>query len=351
VAIEMLARPLHRDVRSLLRSAAHTGGLEKLDVTLAVAAARCSSEHETLLPLHLNLMADTVVAECETLFPLHQALSGTARQTSQTVLEINPPAAELKPDLFYAGLHRLRRLGYRLALDGVGAGNYPLTVIAEAKPELIKMDREIVTGLPGNSSCIAVLEALQHLASRIGAQVVAEGVERPVQLATLRQCGVGLAQGNLFAPPSRRPQTYLPIAGITEFRAPAAPSRSSSGPQITNFMHPAVTLPLSASGEEVRTVLSDRPAINGVILVDAEGRPRCTLERNRFLLAVSGAYGHALYSQREAARLGDEPRVLGPSSSALAALELGPQQRRLPQVRRHRCGGCRRPVRRSGLYR
>jgi EAL domain-containing protein (putative c-di-GMP-specific phosphodiesterase class I) len=38
-------------------------------------------------------------------------------------------------------------------------------VIAEAQPELIKMDREIVAGLPGNSSCIAVLEALQHLAT------------------------------------------------------------------------------------------------------------------------------------------------------------------------------------------
>ncbi|MDT7711590.1 MAG: hypothetical protein QOG46_279, partial [Pseudonocardiales bacterium] len=58
---------MHRDVRSLLRSAAHTGGLEKLDVALAVAAAHCSSEHETLLPLHLNLMVDTVVADGETL--------------------------------------------------------------------------------------------------------------------------------------------------------------------------------------------------------------------------------------------------------------------------------------------
>ena len=62
VAMEMLARPAHDDVRSLLRSAAHAGQLEQLDVTLAVAATRCSSEHETLLPLHLNLMAETVVA-------------------------------------------------------------------------------------------------------------------------------------------------------------------------------------------------------------------------------------------------------------------------------------------------
>ncbi|HZA15873.1 MAG TPA: hypothetical protein VE645_03080 [Pseudonocardiaceae bacterium] len=45
MAIEMLARPMRRDVRSLLRSAAYAGQLENLDVTLAVAAARCSSEH------------------------------------------------------------------------------------------------------------------------------------------------------------------------------------------------------------------------------------------------------------------------------------------------------------------
>jgi EAL domain-containing protein (putative c-di-GMP-specific phosphodiesterase class I) len=71
MAMEMLARPMRRDVRSLLRSAAHAGQLENLDVALAVAATRCSSEHETLLPLHLNLMADTVVAEGATLAPLH----------------------------------------------------------------------------------------------------------------------------------------------------------------------------------------------------------------------------------------------------------------------------------------
>jgi EAL domain-containing protein (putative c-di-GMP-specific phosphodiesterase class I)/GGDEF domain-containing protein len=324
IAMEMLARPVHRDVRSLLRSAAHAGELEKLDVTLAVAAARCSSEHETLLPLHLNLMADTVVAEGETLAPLHHALSDTGQQASQTVLEINPSDAALQPELLFAGLHRLRRLGYRIALDGVGVGNYPLTVIAEARPDLIKMDREIVAGLPGESSCVAILEALQHLATRIGAQVVAEGLECSEQLATLRQYGVGIAQGNLLGPPNRRPQTYLPISGIAELRAPVspAPTRGQPKARITDFMHPAVTLPISATGEEVRAVLSDRPAISGVVLVDDDGRPRCTLDRNRFLLAVSGAYGYALYAQREAARLGDEPRVLESSSSALAALEL-----------------------------
>jgi EAL domain-containing protein (putative c-di-GMP-specific phosphodiesterase class I) len=324
IAMEMLARPVHRDVRSLLRSAAHAGGLERLDVTLAVAAARCSSEHETLLPLHLNLMVDTVIAEGEPLAPLHHALSDTGLRASQTVLEINPSDAALRPELLFAGLHRLRRHGYRIALDGVGAGNYPPTVIAEARPDLIKMDREIVAGLPRASGCVAVLEALQHLATRIGAQVVAEGVERSEQLATLRQYGIGIAQGNLLGPPNRRPLVSLPTSGIAEFRAPVspAPTRGLPKARITDFMHPAVTLPLTATGEEVRAVLSTRLGISGVVLVDDEGRPRSTLDRNRFLLAVSGAYGYALYAQREAIRLGDAPRVLESSSTVLAALEL-----------------------------
>jgi EAL domain-containing protein (putative c-di-GMP-specific phosphodiesterase class I) len=324
VAMEMLARPVHSDVRSLLCSAARAAELERFDVTLAVAAAQCSSQHETLLPLHLNLMADTVAAAQHTLTPLHRALDDTGRQTCHTVLEINPAYAALETEVLLAGLQQLRAVGYRIALDGVGAGNYPLTVIADVRPDLIKLDRKVVVGLPHDSGCVAILEALVQLADRLGAQLVGEGVERPEQVAALGQSGIGIAQGTLLGPPSRRPATSLPTSGIAELRAPMplTPERHLPGTQITDFMHPAFTLPLSATGEQVRTIFGDRPTISGVVLVDADGKPCCTLDRNRFLLAVSGAYGHALYARREAARLGDEPRVLDSSSSALAALEL-----------------------------
>ena len=324
VAIEMFARPPHGDVRALLHAAARAGRLEKLDVALAVSAVHHSSAHETLLPLHLNLLADTVVADAEMLAPLHRALERTGRRTGETVLEVNPSYVMLEAERLLTGLRRLRRRGYRIALDGVGAGNYPLTVIAEAEPDLIKMDREIVAGLPGEGSCLAVLDALAHLAPRIGAQVVAVGVERSDQLATLRQYGVGVAQGNLLCPPSRRPLTYLPGSGIAEFRAPMspAPSPGRPGARIVDFMQPALTLPVSATAEDVRTMLIERPAVTAVVLADSDAKPWCTLDRNRFLLAISGAYGHALYARREAARLGDPPRVLESGSSALAALDL-----------------------------
>ncbi|HEX2298650.1 MAG TPA: GGDEF domain-containing protein [Pseudonocardiaceae bacterium] len=324
VAMEMLARPPHGDVRTLLWSAARAGRLEKLDMALAVAAAHHSSTHETLLPLHLNLLADTIVGNGEPLAPLDRALDRTGRRPSETVLDVNPPYAAVEPALLLTALRRFRRRGYRIALDGVGSGCYPLNVLAEAGADLIKLDQEIVAGLPGERGCLAVLEALAQLAHRLGAQLVAEGVERAEQLATLRQHGVGIAQGNLLAPPSRRPLTFLPDSTIMHFQPPVSPvpSRDTPGSRITDFMHPALTLPVDATAENVRTVLGDRPSVTGVVLLDSDGKPCYTLDRNRFLLAVSGAYGHALHARRDAARLGDPPRVLAADSSALAALEL-----------------------------
>lgn len=324
VAIEMLARPPHGDIRSLLWSAARAGRLSKLDIAWAVAAAHHSSAHETLLPLHLNLLADTVVGDGDPLAALDRALERTGRRTSETVLDVNPSYAAVEPGVLLAALRRLRRRGYRLSLDGVGVGGYPLTLIADAAPDLIKMDREVVAGLPGESGCLAVLEALARLAPRVGAQLVAEGVERAEQVATLRRYGVGIAQGNLLAPPNRRPLTYLPESTIAQFSAQpsALLPRSSPGARITDFVHPALTLPVTATAEEVRTIFSERPAVTGVVLVDEDARPCYTLDRNRFLLAVSGAYGHALHARRDAARLGDPPRVLGSDSGAMAAMDL-----------------------------
>ncbi|MCC5697711.1 EAL domain-containing protein, partial [Klebsiella pneumoniae] len=171
----------------------------------------------------------------------------------------------------------------------------------------------------------ALVEAVRHICESTESQLVAEGVENEGQLNALRRNGVRLVQGNLLAPANRRPPKKLVIPGVAaEITEPqAAPvSTLATGPRVTEFLSPATTLPHDVTAEKVREVLADHPEVNGVVLVDSRNRPQWTIDRNRFLLAVTGPYGHALHAHRPASRLADEPRVVTTATTAMEALSL-----------------------------
>ncbi|KAA2261688.1 EAL domain-containing protein [Solihabitans fulvus] len=323
VAVEALARPHKGSVADLLRAAHRAGRLSETDVALAAHATYYAAEHENVLPLHLNLLALTAAAPAATLEPLHCALRETGRRARDVVLEIGTPFSRVRRSELLDGFDRLRGNGFRIGLDGVGDGDPPLTVLTQTSPEIVKLDRQVVAGLPDDAASAALVEALVHLTERTGAQLVAEGVETEAQLSALRRLGVRLAQGNLLAPASRRPLVTSTIAPIiTELGEPQAPTpaREAAGARITDFLHPATTLPEHATADEVRAVLASQPAVTGVVLVDEIGRPQWSVDRNRFLLAVTGPYGHALHANREASRLADEPHTIGTEATAIELL-------------------------------
>ena len=67
VAVEAFARPAGAHVQDLFREAARQRRLTELDVELAVAAVDAAAEHETRLPLHLNILGGTVTHDLDRL--------------------------------------------------------------------------------------------------------------------------------------------------------------------------------------------------------------------------------------------------------------------------------------------
>ncbi|EQD87527.1 diguanylate cyclase/phosphodiesterase [Saccharopolyspora erythraea NRRL 2338] len=325
VAVEALARPAGAHVHDLFREAARQRRLTELDVQLAVAALKSASEFETLLPLHLNVFGGTVAHDLARLDVLGEDLRRVGRRPQELTIEIGPPFARLDPAQLVAGVEKLRADGYQVALDGVGEGDVPLTLIADMRPSMVKLDRGVVQGLPDTQARLPVLEAVRHLCEATESLLVAEGVENERQLTALRRNGVRLVQGNLLAPAARRPPTVLTIPGVAaEITDPHAPSVTTlaAGPRVTEFLAPATTLPTDVTADQVRQVLADHPEISGVVLVDEQNHPHWTIDRNRFLLAVTGPYGHALHARRPASRLADEPRVVTTATTAMEALGL-----------------------------
>ncbi len=131
----------------------------------------------------------------------------------QAVADVEPLRRQVKA---------LRRAGFGFAVDDAGAGYASFTLIAALRPSIIKIDRDIVRGLWRDDAKQALVEAFVSFGRRIGAQIVAEGVERRAELETLRALGVPYGQGFLLGRPSQTLAAPRKLTSITELAASRA---------------------------------------------------------------------------------------------------------------------------------
>jgi EAL domain-containing protein (putative c-di-GMP-specific phosphodiesterase class I) len=93
-------------------------------------------------------------------------------------------------------------MGYRLAVDDLGAGYAGLTSFALLRPDVVKLDMSLVRGVDANPIKQTLVGTMAGLASEMGMRVVVEGVETIAERDTLIELGCDLFQGYLFARPT-----------------------------------------------------------------------------------------------------------------------------------------------------
>ncbi len=108
----------------------------------------------------------------------------------------------------------LRRAGFGFAIDDAGAGYASFALIAALRPTVIKIDREIVAGIARDDAKQALVEAFVSFGRRIGARLLAEGIERRADLAMISALGVDLGQGYLLGKPAPEPAMPRPIESL-----------------------------------------------------------------------------------------------------------------------------------------
>jgi predicted signal transduction protein with EAL and GGDEF domain len=229
----------------------------------------------------------------------------------EVTVDIGPPYTHVPQRALLEAVGVLREQGFRISADGIGDGDVPLRLLTDMAPDLVKLDASLLARP-------AAVRAMRTLCEQLGALLSIEGVETELQCAAALSAGAQLAQGELFAPPARLPaaDVYVPP------RSPGIVAIPRSGPSVREFVRPAALLPATVSAGQVRALLTGSPEVSGVLLVDAQGTPVRSVHRSRFLLSMSGRYGHALYADRPAARLGDPPRTVGVDATAWEVLDV-----------------------------
>jgi diguanylate cyclase (GGDEF)-like protein/PAS domain S-box-containing protein len=127
---------------------------------------------------------------------VHRAISDSGIDPACLVLEITESVLIADAELAIARLHELKSLGVRLAMDDFGTGYSSLSYLSSFPVDILKMDRSFLTSdkvVSGLAAAIVGLGNTLHL------DVVAEGIEQPQQITSLRDLGCTLGQGFLFA--------------------------------------------------------------------------------------------------------------------------------------------------------
>ncbi|HUH06350.1 MAG TPA: EAL domain-containing protein [Egibacteraceae bacterium] len=108
-----------------------------------------------------------------------------------------------------AAVTALRAKGFRLAIDDAGAGYSGLTHILSLAPDVIKLDQAIIRSIDADQARQALASSLVAYSERVGADIVAEGIETRAEVDALVAIGVGIGQGYHLARPSTQPWRAL----------------------------------------------------------------------------------------------------------------------------------------------
>ena len=153
--------------------------------------------------LHLNLLPQGLAAfgpvALQSTVDMAQHC-GIAPQ--RLVLEISESSVIHDLAAFVARANHFKALGLRFAIDDFGAGHAGLSLLADFQPEFIKLDMKLVKDVSTKGPRQAIVRGILRTSQDLGIDVVAEGVEALDEFEWLRDEGVALFQGFLFAHPA-----------------------------------------------------------------------------------------------------------------------------------------------------
>jgi diguanylate cyclase (GGDEF)-like protein/PAS domain S-box-containing protein len=138
---------------------------------------------------------------------VRDALESTGIAPSSLTLEVTESVMMQNVEISVLRLRELKQLGVHIAIDDFGAGYSSLSYIRQFPVDVFKVDKAFIDRIDQDGEELALTAAIIGLAKVLNLRPLAEGVERPEQLAKLLELGCGSGQGYFFA----RPETKADI--------------------------------------------------------------------------------------------------------------------------------------------
>jgi len=179
-----------------------------LIVALGAAVLRHACSHQAawnaarLVPSHVAVnVSARQLASSAIVDHVTEALESAGLPPEMLCLELTETALIDAGSSTSRRLHELKALGVRIALDDFGTGWSSLAYLRRFPIDVVKIDREFISGLGESHDDAELVRAIVSLGQALGLEVIAEGVESRAQTDMLVELGCNLIQGFRFSKP------------------------------------------------------------------------------------------------------------------------------------------------------
>jgi diguanylate cyclase (GGDEF)-like protein len=305
VGYEALSRgpsnsPLHSPI-ALFAVARQAGRLNELEIACRESACRRFNEQQLPGKLFLNVSPESLLEAAHQPGRTLQLLQDFGIPPSQVVIELTEQTPTDDFQLLQTALHHYRAMGFSIALDDLGAGYSSLRLWSELRPDYVKIDRHFIDGIHQDALKREFVGSILQIAKASRAQVIAEGIELPEELAVLTEMGVDLVQGYLLC----RPQEHPPRDARTLMPK-----------------HEGTTVALNDEGSDLSALLDNQPAVardtptatvleafrrqanlNSLAVLDEQGQPCGIVHRHSLSDALLKPFATDLFARKPISRL------------------------------------------------
>jgi len=172
--------------QQMLRTACHqwrNWQASVLEMTVAVNLSAREFRQENLVSIVAGILKDTGL------------------KPSLLEIEITESSAMQNVEFTKRLLDELKEMGIKIAIDDFGTGYSSLSYLTRFPIDTVKVDRSFIKEILNDRRTAAIVSGIIALAHSLEFSVIAEGVDKPEQLAWLEQEGCDKVQGFLFSPP------------------------------------------------------------------------------------------------------------------------------------------------------
>ncbi|WP_130909695.1 bifunctional diguanylate cyclase/phosphodiesterase, partial [Pseudomonas sp. Sample_9] len=292
--------PLHSPI-ALFAVARQAGRLSELEIACRQSACRRFNEQQLPGKLFLNVSPESLLEAAHQPGRTLQLLQDLGIAPSQVVIELTEQTPIDDFQLLQTALHHYRAMGFSIALDDLGAGYSSLRLWSELRPDYVKIDRHFIDGIHQDALKREFVGSILQIAKASRAQVIAEGIELPEELAVLTEMGVDLVQGYLLGRPQEHPSRDA--RALMPKHDSSAVALNDEGSDLSALLNEQPAVQRDTPTATVLEAFRRQANLNSLAVLDEQGQPCGIVHRHSLSDALLKPFATDLFARKPISRL------------------------------------------------